>query len=548
MSTFIRIAVVSLATILSMAAYAGPHGGGGPGGGHFGGGGFGAHFGGGHFGGGHFGGGHFGGGHFGGGHFGGIHFGGAHFGGGGAFGRHFGSAGHFGGTHFGGGHFGGIRFGGAPFRSGRHFGGRPRFHSFASRGSYGHRFFAFHGGAHAGGGALSHYSRGVSFGARNAGARFSGMRNAVNSRSIVGALRNPSTLRDPRARAYITALAATAGWRNELGGSIGWWQHANGGYGWVGPLFWPFAYDDIYDYVMWGYDPSFWGYDYYDLYAGIFAPYAYDDLTGYFSQYPDGYVRHHRRSRASFGAPTADLLREMCGGDSREVGDLPVEAIRQAMRLTDAQRAALDDLANALLKAAQDIAAACPTDVSLTAPNRLATMQQRLEAMIAAVAAVQSPLQKFYDLLDDEQKARFTALGEEERKRSAETRSSGSLTESCDAAQSGVSPWPTAEIDQRVHPTDTQRVSLATLQDAITKATDMLRNTCQPDSSLSPPARLAAVGKRLESMLQAVKTVRPALDDFYATLSDEQKAQFDVIGRRGHRVELFERPRHNHSG
>jgi hypothetical protein len=31
-------------------------------------------------------------------------------------------------------------------------------------------------------------------------------------------------------------------------------------------------------------------------------------------------------------------------------------------------------------------------------------------------------------------------------------------------------------------------------------------------------------------MLQAVKTVRTALDDFYGQLTDEQKAQFEAIG------------------
>jgi hypothetical protein len=31
-------------------------------------------------------------------------------------------------------------------------------------------------------------------------------------------------------------------------------------------------------------------------------------------------------------------------------------------------------------------------------------------------------------------------------------------------------------------------------------------------------------------MLQAVKSVRTALENFYATLSDEQKAQFEAIG------------------
>jgi hypothetical protein len=32
-------------------------------------------------------------------------------------------------------------------------------------------------------------------------------------------------------------------------------------------------------------------------------------------------------------------------------------------------------------------------------------------------------------------------------------------------------------------------------------------------------------------MLQAVHTVRTALDDFYGSLSDEQKAQFNTIGQ-----------------
>ena len=33
-------------------------------------------------------------------------------------------------------------------------------------------------------------------------------------------------------------------------------------------------------------------------------------------------------------------------------------------------------------------------------------------------------------------------------------------------------------------------------------------------------------------MLDAIKQVAPALDDFLATLSDEQKAQFETIGAK----------------
>jgi hypothetical protein len=40
--------------------------------------------------------------------------------------------------------------------------------------------------------------------------------------------------------------------------------------------------------------------------------------------------------------------------------------------------------------------------------------------------------------------------------------------------------------------------------------------------------RMEATEKRLKAMLQAVKSVRPAFDAFYATLSDEQKASLNA--------------------
>ena len=76
------------------------------------------------------------------------------------------------------------------------------------------------------------------------------------------------------------------------------------------------------------------------------------------------------------------------------------------------------------------------------------------------------------------------------------------------------------------------------------KAAEMLKASCQPDNTLTPPARLAAAGNRLRTILQAVKLVRSALEDFYGTLSDEQKAQFEAIGRQsiGPRAEIFDWP------
>jgi hypothetical protein len=334
----------------------------------------------------------------------------------------------------------------------------------------------------------------------------------MNSLSRTGGLRNGRLLSNPAARGQVAAVAALAGWHGGHGAS-GWWQHGGGGYGWVGPLFWPFAYYDIYDYTIWG-DYGFWDYGYPDIYAGIFAPYGYGDLAGYMAQ----------RGRRHDRVPS---LAQMCADDSRDAAGLPIDQIQQAIQPNEAQRAALDELGNASIQAAQTIRAACPTQVASTAPGRLAAMQQRIEAMISAVALMRPPLEKFYGLLDDEQKARLNALAEDQRKASA---SRASLTQNCAAAQPAAFQWPGSEIEARLNLNDTQRASLQILQDASAKAADMLKVTCQPDDIITPPTRLAALAKRLDTLLQAVKLVRPALEHFYATLSDEQKAQFEAIG------------------
>src|SRR6202000_233737 len=131
---------------------------------------------------------------------------------------------------------------------------------------------------------------------------------------------------------------------------------------------------------------------------------------------------------------TPDELSQMWGDDIHDIAGLPIDQIQQAIQPNDAQRAALDDLGNASVKAAQDIKAACPTQVALTAPARLASMQQRIEAMISAVHTVQPALQKFYDLLSDEQKARLNALGQDQARGGA-GRNSSSPTPSCEASQ-----------------------------------------------------------------------------------------------------------------
>jgi hypothetical protein len=529
MSTIKIYAVLVLTTVLAGAALAAPGRGGGGGGRGGGGGAPHAMGGGAHFGG-----------------------GGAHFGGGG--GGHMGGVPHFGGGARMGG--GGMRFGGAPHvGGGPRFSGRPAISRFAARPSFrGSRSFAAHGnpGRAAGRAAAPNANRSSRFGQnrnanlgqnrtastqnRTANVRSNAVRNALNSRAVAGALQNRAALRNANARAQISASAATAGWHDGRGGRDGWWRHRHGGYGWVGPLFWPFAYYDISDYALWGYDddPLFWDYGYNDIYAGLFAPYGYDDLAGYLPAGPAGPGTAGSQGtvgRATgSGTATTEQIAQLCGDDSRDIAGLPIDQIQQALQLNDAQRAALDDLANASVKAAQDIKAACPAQISLTAPGRLAAMQARIEAMISAVETVQPALQKFYDLLNDEQRARLNALAQDQRRRETARNTNGSLAQSCQSAQASVPDWPTAEIEARLHLNEAQSASLASLQQATVKAADMLKASCPTTEPITPPARLEAIANRLETMLQAVKTVRVALDDFYGKLNDEHKAQFEAIG------------------
>jgi hypothetical protein len=92
--------------------------------------------------------------------------------------------------------------------------------------------------------------------------------------------------------------------------------------------------------------------------------------------------------------------------------------------------------------------------------------------------------------------------------------------------------WPADEIEARLHPNDAQRVALKGLQDANARALEILTAACQPKDTVTPPARLDAVEGRLAAMQQAVYLVSTALEGFYATLSDEQKVQFEAIGQK----------------
>lgn len=102
----------------------------------------------------------------------------------------------------------------------------------------------------------------------------------------------------------------------------------------------------------------------------------------------------------------------------------------------------------------------------------------------------------------------------------------------CNPRAAGLAEWRMDAIERAVKPTDAQRGALNDLKAASTKAAEAIAAACPREFPEAPTERLGAMEKRLDAMLQAVRTVRPAFDAFYATLTGEQKAALNRAGPR----------------
>ena len=299
--------------------------------------------------------------------------------------------------------------------------------------------------------------------------------------------------------------------------------------GWVGPLFWPYAYNDFVDYTFYPYSyDTFWPTAYDDVYDGIFGGYAYGTGSAYAYRSGPAYAAVGRPgSRRGDGqiAATADL----CTGQTVGLTDWPIEQIARAVEPDDAQRAALDQFKDATAKALDVLKAACPTELPSTPVGRLAAMHQRLDAMLQAVRIVRPALESFYGLLNDEQKARFNALGSDEV---ADQQNQSDLAQVCGERTAGIASLPIAQIERTVRPDESQRSALKELEDTTAQAVELLKTDCPTYRALTPVVRLEAMEQRLDTMLRAVQTVEPALQRFYGSLSDEQKERFNRLPPR----------------
>src|SRR5215471_5132859 len=359
--------------------------------------------------------------------------------------------------------------------------------------------------------------------------------------------------------------------RNNFGNNANWnhWGRRfwgagwnNWGWGcWAGPVFWPFLLGDVFSFVFWPYayyDP-FWFYGPPFIFASIFAPgpyfgpdygYGPDDYGDWYGTGNYGYAGspniyydnsrgggYSVAARGGNAAKTEQADRralteintaalEGCTGLAPGVTNLPIDQIRKTVHPTTDQEAALDDLSAASSQASDVIKSSCPSSVPLTPIGRLEAAEQRLDATIKAIQVVRSPLERFYQALSDEQRQRFNAMnGSTEGAPTA-----ANMTAACSQQGGGFIDLPVQRIEQVVQPTAQQQSAFDNLKKAAQKAGDQLQASCPTAVPKSPVARVDTVETRLTAMTDAIKSVRPDLSNFYASLSDEQKAKFNTMG------------------
>jgi hypothetical protein len=306
---------------------------------------------------------------------------------------------------------------------------------------------------------------------------------------------------------------------------------------WVGPLFFPYFYADLFDYTFfpYAYDPYYWDYAYDDFYDSLFWAYG--------SPYADpGFVAPLPRSpaRARVSPQARGAVAQLCQ-PARGLTAWPFDRIERAVDPNPDQEKLLIRVREAANEAADAFKASCRTDFALTPPGRVSAMVNRIEATLEALKIVRPPLEAFYDSLTDEQKERFNRIGpnigraEAQAARKAAATSgvaSGQDPQACKEAKTGLASAPIDRIEDVVQPTEAQRAAFQKLSDASRNAVEILQAACPDAIALTPTGRLEAMQTRLTAMLDAAETVQPALEEFYAALSNEQKARFNSLGRR----------------
>jgi len=391
------------------------------------------------------------------------------------------------------------------------------------------------GGGHGGGGKHFSGGGGKHFGGHVHGrSAHIGRGKIAHTRAHIGGGKSHFGGNPAHALGAAGALGGRAAWNQW--GNPQWRTGWSGGWGgWSGPVFWPYFFGNVLAFTFWpyGYYAPFWGYGDLFVWDAFFWPgpyYAYGptyyDVYGGYAPARTRIARH--RAPESMGSTPNDVA-QTCGGLGPGVTDLPIDRIEATLRLTEEQLRALDALKAASSQASEVLKSSCASEVPQTPLGRLDAVQKRIGGMIQASAIVRTPLDNFYNSLNDEQRQRFATLAPTSTART-NRRGFDDLVALCSRRAEGFTQIPAQRVEEIVKPSQQQLDAFERLKSASTQAANHLQASCPTQMPQTPLDRFDAVGTRLNAMENAIKMVRPALASFYDSLTDEQKARFNTLG------------------
>ena len=280
----------------------------------------------------------------------------------------------------------------------------------------------------------------------------------------------------------------------------------------TGPLYWPRLADDVIDYVFWptGTGDRFWAFGYGDIVGGALRPDSRADQVA------------ARRSRTpnTTTASGADVAPGPCGGQQASSADAVITRLEETLPPTEAQKALLANLRDALRHGLDYIDTACPTDRPQNPTARLDAMEDRLWAARQTLLITRAPLDALYASLTDEQKAKLNGPSP------GPGAGAGAPASAREATCTQATPeLPLAQMGRGGRPSQEQRAGLEALKTTSAGLAKMLAASCPAALPTTPVERLDTADKRLNSLLYAVVTLRAPLDAVAAVSSDASKTR-----------------------
>lgn len=293
--------------------------------------------------------------------------------------------------------------------------------------------------------------------------------------------------------------------------------------------FWPTASADLVEYLLFpkGRDDRFWAYGYDAILNAVFTPPAADGARVWRNPQV---AETDARSTPTPGAAAAT---DRCGkGTGAADADAVIERIEQALRASASPPQGLEPLRSALARAIERIDAACPV-MPATFAGRLDAIQHRIGAMRDALLAIRLPFEKFYGSLTDEQRWRLNRDQPDAGDLAAKpAEGRGQICGEPAAASAGGA---MQAIERAVRANEQQRAGMQPLRQGSAGMAQLIASSCPTYPLLGPMGRFAAATDRLDVMQFAVVTMGPALQQFYESLSDKQKAALERAMRRSRR-------------